>query len=87
MELTSNELKTQAKILLKALKVNDFLATKMQKSLDKFAMRPLDYLQLKHCLTPVSHQLGFTNWYHAQLYYLPIKNGRTDQHEDIFLPK
>ena len=66
MELTLNELKTQAKILLKSLRVNDFLATKMQKSLDKIAIYTLDDLQLKHCLTLVSHQLGFTNWHHAQ---------------------
>jgi hypothetical protein len=66
MELALNELKTQAKKLLKALRSNDELQLTMQRSLKKLSLSSLDELKLKHCLTLVSQQLGFDNWHDAQ---------------------
>ena len=66
MELALNELKTQAKKLLKALRSNDELQLTMQRSLKKLSLSSLDELKLKHCLTLVSQQLGFDNWHDVQ---------------------
>lgn len=66
MELALNEVKTQAKKLLKALKLDSELALTMQRSLKKLSLSSLDELRLKHCLTIVSQQLGFNNWHHAR---------------------
>lgn len=66
MELALNEVKTQAKKLLKALKSDDELQQTMQLPLKKLSLSSLDELKLKHCLTIVSQQLGFDNWHHAQ---------------------
>lgn len=63
--LSSAELKIQAKKLLQALHVNNVLAATMKKSLEQFALRSVDDLQLKHSLTIVSQQLGFIHWHHA----------------------
>lgn len=66
MELALNEVKIQAKKLLKTLKIDSDLQSAMQRSLNKLALTSLDELKLKHCLTIVSQQLGFDNWHHAQ---------------------
>ncbi len=66
MELAINEVKIQAKKLLKTLKIDSDLQLAMQRSLNKLALTSLDELKLKHCLTIVSQQLGFDNWHHAQ---------------------
>lgn len=66
MELALNEVKIQAKKLLKALKIDSDLQLAMQRPLNKLALTSLDELKLKHCLTIISQQLGFENWHHAQ---------------------
>ena len=66
MELALNEVKTQAKKLLKALRLDNDLLLTMKLSLKKLSLSTLDDLKLKHCLTIVSQQLGFDNWHHAQ---------------------
>jgi len=66
MELAINEVKIQAKKLLKALKVDDNLVQKMQIPLKKAAVASIDELKLKHCLSLVSIELGFTNWHQAK---------------------
>jgi len=66
MELAVNEVKTQAKKLLKALRQDSELLLTMKLSLKKLSLSSLDDLKLKHCLTIVSQQLGFDNWHHAQ---------------------
>jgi hypothetical protein len=66
MELAVNEVKTQAKKLLKALRLNNELLLTMKLPLKKLSLSSLDDLKLKHCLTIVSQQLGFDNWHHAQ---------------------
>jgi len=66
MELAINEVKTQAKKLLKALRQDSELLLTMKLPLKKLSLSSLDDLRLKHCLTIVSQQLGFDNWHHAQ---------------------
>lgn len=68
MELALNEVKTQAKKLLKASRIDGDLDEKVKISLKKLALSStsLAELKLKHCLTYVSQQLGFDNWHHAQ---------------------
>ena len=66
MELALNEVKTQAKKLLKALRQDNELMLTIKFSLKKLSLSSLDDLRLKHCLTIVSQQLGFDNWHHAQ---------------------
>ncbi len=66
MELALNEVKTQAKKLLKALRLDSELLLTMKLSLKRLSLSSLDDLRLKHCLTIVSQQLGFDNWHHAQ---------------------
>ena len=66
MELALNEVKTQAKKLLKALRMDSNLLLTMEKPLKKVALPLADEVKLKHCLAMVSQQLGFDNWHHAQ---------------------
>jgi len=66
MELALNEVKTQAKKLLKAIRLNSDLKLTLARPLKKLALTSLEELKLKHCLTLVAHQLGFDNWHHAQ---------------------
>jgi len=66
MELAINEVKTQAKKLLKALKVDNNLVQRMQIPLKKAAVPTIDELKLKHCLSMVSIELGFSNWHEAK---------------------
>lgn len=66
MEIAINEVKTQARKLLKALKTDQTLQQKMALQLKKNKFGPISELQLKHCLTLISQQLGFSNWPHAQ---------------------
>jgi len=66
MELALNEVKTQAKKLLKAIKSNSSLRPQMEQTLNKLGITLLDEIKLKHCLVIVAQQLGFDNWHHAQ---------------------
>lgn len=66
MELALNEVKIQAKKLLKAIKLDSNLLATIKPSLKKSDLASSEEIQLKHCLTIVSQQLGFENWYHAQ---------------------
>ncbi|MCJ8319203.1 MAG: hypothetical protein MJK12_06195 [Colwellia sp.] len=66
MEFALNEVKTQAKKLLKAIRVDSELLPKMELALKKLGLSLLDEIKLKHCLTIVSQQLGFDNWHHAR---------------------
>lgn len=88
MELALNEVKIQAKKLLKALKVDSDIQRAMQRPLNKLALTSLDELKLKHCLTIVSQQLGFENWHHTQC----VLSGRNKSSEPLnmgtfFYPK
>ena len=65
MEYALNEVKTQAKKLLKALKSEPTLFKSMQRPLKKMAISSLDELQLKHCLGLVAIELGFKDWHNA----------------------
>ena len=55
MEYALQEVKTQAKKLLKALKLDPSLVRAMQIPLKKIAVSSLEALKLKHCLSPVSY--------------------------------
>jgi hypothetical protein len=66
MEIALNEVKTQAKKLLKAIKTDTALQQKLAVPLKTFQLESIEALQLKHCLTLVSQQLGFSSWHHAQ---------------------
>ncbi|PKG83180.1 hypothetical protein CXF85_11645 [Colwellia sp. 75C3] len=66
MEYALNEVKTQAKKLLKALKSEPSLVNSMKIPLKKIAVTSLDELKLKHCLALVAIELGFKDWHEAQ---------------------
>jgi hypothetical protein len=66
MELALNEVKIQAKKLLKIIKVDNNLLSTIKVPLKKLGLSFSDEIQLKHSLTIVSQQLGFDNWHHAQ---------------------
>ena len=65
MILAINEVKTQAKKLLKALHENEALFQSMRLPLKRVAVSSVSQLKLKHCLSIVSHQLGFDSWQQA----------------------
>lgn len=65
MKLAVNEVKTQAKKLFKALNENEDLLQTMQLPLKRVSVSSLTQLKLKHCLSMVSHQLGFDSWQDA----------------------
>jgi len=65
MEFAINEVKTQAKKLLKALKADETLVKTMKVPFKKVALSSIDELKLKHCLSLVSIELGFVNWHEA----------------------
>lgn len=65
MKLAINEVKTQAKKLLKAMHENEALFQSMRLKLKRVAVTTLSQLKLKHCLSIVSHQLGFDSWQEA----------------------
>jgi hypothetical protein len=67
MEIALKELKTQAKKLLKALKADNNLKQKFAANLKKLQLDNVSEVQLKHCQSLVSQNLGFANWQHAQL--------------------
>lgn len=66
MEYALQEVKTQAKKLLKALKSDPSLVKSMQIPLKEVAVSSLEELKLKHCLGLLSMELGFKNWHEAQ---------------------
>lgn len=66
MELALNEVKTQAKKLLKAVKTDSNLLSTMKLPLKKLSIPISAEIKLKHCLTIIAYQLGFENWHHAQ---------------------
>lgn len=66
MEYALQEVKTQAKKLLKALKSEPSLVKAMQLPLNKIAVSSIEALKLKHCLGLVSMELGFKDWHEAQ---------------------
>ncbi|KGJ88457.1 hypothetical protein [Colwellia psychrerythraea] len=67
MEYALQEVKTQAKKLLKALKSEPSLVIAMQIPLKKINIASPELLKLKHCLVLVSMELGFKDWHEAQL--------------------
>jgi hypothetical protein len=66
MEYALQEVKTQAKKLLKAFKSDPSLVRAMQIPLKKIAVSSLEELKLKHCLSLVAIELGFKDWHEAQ---------------------
>jgi hypothetical protein len=79
MELAINEVKTQAKKLLRALKADDNLANKMKIPFKKVAISSVEELKLKHCLSLVSLELGFANWHEAHA----VLSGTTETLEGV----
>lgn len=67
MQLALNEVKTQAKKQLKSIKANSEIqeSQRLKTQLKKLPINSIDEIKLKHCLTLVSQELGFTNWHHA----------------------
>ncbi|NQZ20901.1 MAG: hypothetical protein HRT53_02500 [Colwellia sp.] len=65
MEIALNEVKIQAKKLLKASRLDNDLLLTMELPLKRLGLSLDDEIKLKHCLTIVSQQLGFTDWHHA----------------------
>ncbi|MDP5138292.1 hypothetical protein ORJ04_20295 [Rheinheimera baltica] len=76
MELALNEVKVQAKKLLKAIKRDPILQQHMAPQLKRLEIKDGDDLQLKHCLTMLSQQIGFASWHHAQ----KVLSGNEDLH-------
>jgi hypothetical protein len=66
MELALNEVKLQAKKLLKQVKNDIVLPKKIQRYLVKQVPESSTELKLKHCLNVVSQHFGFINWHHCQ---------------------
>ncbi|KGJ89702.1 hypothetical protein [Colwellia psychrerythraea] len=66
MDLAINEIKTQAKKLLKALRADINLMQMMRLPLKKVAVSSPSELKLKHCLGLVAIELGFKDWHEAQ---------------------
>lgn len=88
MKLAINEVKTQAKKLLKSLHENEALFQSMRLPLKRANVSSLTQLKLKHCLSIVSHQLGFDSWQHAH----EVLSGKEDPFESsnmgsFFYPK
>lgn len=66
MELALNEVKIQAKKLLKHIQSVDVLTHKLTRYLKQQAVSSTTDVQLKHCLNIVALHFGFTNWHHCQ---------------------
>ena len=66
MEYALQEVKTQARKLLKAFKSEPNLVKGMQIPIKKIAASSLEELKLKHCLGLVAMELGFRDWHEAQ---------------------
>ncbi len=66
MKYALQEVKTQAKKLLKAFQSDPSLVRGMQIPLKKIAVSSLEELKLKHCLSLVAIELGFKDWHEAQ---------------------
>jgi hypothetical protein len=66
MEYALQEVKTQAKKLLKALKSDPNLVRAMQIPLKKIAISSPEELKLKHCQNLIAIELGFKDWHEAQ---------------------
>ncbi len=66
MNIALNEVKTQAKKLLKALRSDQSIMTNMNIAFKKLNLSTVDQVKLKHCLSLISLQLGFDSWQQAQ---------------------
>lgn len=73
MELANNEIKLQAKKLLKRIKSGETLTTTLTKQLSNLPIELAD-IQLKHCLTLVARRLGFFHWHEAQQFFTGASN-------------
>lgn len=87
MELAINEVKTQAKKLLKALNENPYLVNLMNQPLKRSSASSISQLKLKHCLFIVSQQLGFDNWQHAHEVLSGNKTSTPFKMGSFFYPK
>ncbi len=67
MNIALNEVKTQAKRLLKSLNGKQPISVKLTLQMKRLGLTLAGEIKLKHCLVMVSQQLGFENWHHAQL--------------------
>lgn len=66
MEIALNEVKIQAKRLLKWIKLNSQLPAMNKKHLIGLPSDNIDAFKLKHCLIITARKLGFKNWHHCQ---------------------
>ena len=66
MNLAINELKIQAKKMLKAIKVGGSLIDKQQRQLKTFNLDFTQEIKLKHCHFIIATKYGFDSWQHAQ---------------------
>ncbi len=66
MNLALNEVKTQAKKLLKALRDDQSIIKNLNKAFKKLNLSAVEPIKLKHCLSLIAYQLGFDSWHQAQ---------------------
>lgn len=81
MNLAIDEIKIQAKKLLKAYKNNQPLTKRAQLFINKIPAELSEDLKLKHCLAYMAQQLGLEDWRHAQ----SILSGKTEINNDSAL--
>lgn len=78
MELALNEIKVQAKLLMKEINKGHELPSHLIKAMNKFNLPDRNDIKLKHCLTVISQRHGFKSWHHAYT----ILSGKVDTEID-----
>jgi hypothetical protein len=66
MNLALNELKVQAKVMLKEIRSEVNISTKTQRQLKLLKLNMIAEVKLKHCQFLIAKQYGFDSWQHAQ---------------------
>ena len=87
MELALNEVKIQAKILLKTLTNDSAVFDSFQPILARAGVEHSADLKLKHCLSFISAQLGFRSWQQAIAVLTgKAQSGNTQNMGTLFYP-
>ena len=87
MKLALNEVKTQAKIRLKAIKAGKQIVEHTKHSPASITLPNRQDIKLKHCLTYIAQELGFDNWHHAQHVLSGSSNQMPLDMGEFFYPK
>jgi len=66
MNLALSELKVQAKMMLKKIRSEVNISTKIQRQLKLLKLGMTAEIKLKHCHLLIAKQYGFDSWQHAQ---------------------